>query len=220
MLTHVTERLLPLGEGDNFNISGPASGREEDRRAQIWKSPHSRRVRKYRGPELGTSLDLLQERPEGQCVCMFVSTKVHCHRMPQASPIWRAEKGEALFRQTVCKPRKPKVCSTESKWRPHFLEKVPPLVLHQSIFMQMRNPNRKVLLDLNSIVLIDWLCMYDWSIQMQIRIQLCSSDWMEQVSAHWSKYSSRNSLTRVGSDGRDTVQEAWQLSLGLFPAYA
>lgn len=36
-------------------------------------------------------------------------------------------------------------------------------------------------------------------------------DWMEQVSAHWSKYNSRNSLIRVGSDGRNTVQEAWRL---------
>lgn len=41
---------------------------------------------------------------------------------------------------------------------------------------------------------------------------------MGQVSAHWSKYDSRNSFIRVGSDGRNTVQETGQSSLWFFTA--
>ena len=35
-----------------------------------------------------------------------------------------------------------------------------------------------------------------------MEIWLCSSDWMGQVSAHWSKKGTRNSLIRVDSEGR------------------
>lgn len=41
----------------------------------------------------------------------------------------------------------------------------------------------------NLIVCPDWLLwsLFDWSVNMQMRIQLRSSDWMGLVSAYWMK---------------------------------
>lgn len=47
----------------------------------------------------------------------------------------------------------------------------------------------------------------DWSVYMQI-IQMHCSYWMWQVSVHWSKDDARDSLIRIDSEFRNTVQEA------------
>lgn len=92
-------------------------------------------------------------------MCMLVSTKVHCHPSnANRSSQCGVQKKEKLYSgEPLANQGNPKYCSTEIKGRPHFLERVPSLVLYWFIFMQIRNPNRKVLLGPNSIVLIDWL---------------------------------------------------------------
>ena len=44
-----------------------------------------------------------------------------------------------------------------------------------------------------------------WSVNMQMKIWLCNSDWTGQVPAHWLKGDSRNSFIRVDSANRNTV---------------
>lgn len=113
------------------------------------------------------------------------STSLGCYEVcQQMFSIWGTEGGETLFKWAVCKPRKPrkhilqkklKVCSSETKWRPPFIEKVPNLVSDCFIFMQMRNLNHTVLIGPNSIVRFvgsDWLLWShsNWSVQLQIMI--------------------------------------------------
>lgn len=141
-------------------------------------------------------------------VIQSVCVKWNCHLSTKITSLTCGKKRNFI---QVYKPRKfnlwwkLKVLS--------FIEKVPTWFLW--IFIQMRNWNCSVLINPNGMILIGqncsfWFGHYGAALigQIEQMIQLHSSDWMWQVSVHWSKDDIRNFHVRIDSEFRNREQEA------------
>lgn len=141
-----------------------------------------------------------------------VCVKWNCHLSTKIT-ILRCGKRRNFIQ--VYKPRK---CNLWWKLKVlSFIEKVPPWFLW--IFIQMRTWNCRVLINPNGMVLIGHNCLFWFGHygavligQIEQMIQLHSSNWMWQVSVHWSKDDTRNSLVRIDSEFRNGTG-GWQLTL-------
>lgn len=119
--------------------------------------------------------------------------------MPTAVPNLGSSKGRNFTQENSLQPGV-RAASREN-WKCAFIEKIPTRVPDWSISMQMRNANIIVLIDKNYtfwLVVMELLWLVSKDANEHIALYFY---WTGQVSAHWSKYATRNSLIKVGSAG-------------------